>query len=99
MQTSTTSGQEALEKQFGALFDRQTAYFNSDATKSYEWRIDQLTRMETMLTEHTQALEDAIGEDFKTASSEKVFEVSATLATIAATKSMLEDWMKPVDAP
>jgi aldehyde dehydrogenase (NAD+) len=99
MQTSTISGQEALVKQFGALFDQQTAYFNSDATKSYEWRIDQLTRMETMLTEHTQALEDAISEDFKTASSEKVFEVSATLGTIAAAKSMLKDWMKPVDAP
>jgi aldehyde dehydrogenase (NAD+) len=27
--------------QFQEIFDRQKAYFDSDATKSYEWRIDQ----------------------------------------------------------
>ena len=27
---------------FRALLDRQKAHFNTDATKAYEWRIEQL---------------------------------------------------------
>src|SRR6266853_5058382 len=29
--------------QFQEIFDKQKAYFDSDTTKSYEWRIDQLS--------------------------------------------------------
>jgi aldehyde dehydrogenase (NAD+) len=100
MQSPTVNGaSDQLLAHFQSLFDTQLAYFNSDATKSYEWRIDQLTRMEKMLSDHTQALEKAISDDFKTASSEQVFEVSATLATIAATKASLREWMTPIDSP
>jgi aldehyde dehydrogenase (NAD+) len=28
---------------FQGMYDNQKAYFNTDATKTYEWRIDQLT--------------------------------------------------------
>jgi aldehyde dehydrogenase (NAD+) len=35
---------------FQPIFDEQKDYFNSDATKSYEWRIEQLDRMAKMLT-------------------------------------------------
>ena len=62
---------------FQEVYDKQKAYFDSDATKSYEWRIDQLTRLENLVNENSQALEDAISSDFKTASQEKVFEVMA----------------------
>src|SRR5277367_5109792 len=82
---------------FQGVFDKQKAYFNSDATKSYEWRIEQLTRLENLLNENSQALEDAISSDFKTASQEKVFEVQAPLATAAFAKAELREWMKPVD--
>jgi hypothetical protein len=30
---------------FQPIFDKQKDYFNTDATKSYEWRIEQLDRM------------------------------------------------------
>lgn len=82
---------------FQELYDIQKAYFNTDATKTYEWRIDQLTRLENLLTENAQALEDAVSSDFKTAVSEKVFEVQAPLLTAAFAKADLEDWMKPID--
>jgi aldehyde dehydrogenase (NAD+) len=82
---------------FQEVYDKQKAYFDSDATKSYEWRIDQLTRLEALLNENSQALEDAISSDFKTASQEKVFEVQAPLATAAFAKAELREWMKPVD--
>jgi hypothetical protein len=40
---------------FQEIFDRQKAYFDTDATKSYEWRIDQLTRLENLLKENELA--------------------------------------------
>ena len=64
---------------FQEVFDKQKAYFDSDATKTYEWRIEQLTRLEKLLNENAQALDDAISSDFKTASQEKVFEVQGLL--------------------
>jgi len=85
--------------QFQELFDQQKAYFDTDITKTYEWRIAQLDRMEKMLKENEQVFYDAIGKDFKTAYAEQVFEVQAPLGTIEFTKSQLKEWMKPVEAP
>src|SRR5271163_1061280 len=82
---------------FQEVYDKQKAYFDSDATKTYEWRIDQLTRLENMLKENSRALEDAISSDFKTAIQEKVFEVQAPLGTAIFAKAELKEWMKPVD--
>src|SRR5262249_46732255 len=56
------------------LFNRQKAYFASDATKSYEWRVDQLNRLTRMLKENFERFADASCKDFKTASQENVFE-------------------------
>jgi len=81
------------------LFDKQKAYFASDATKSYEWRIDQLDRLIRLLKDNYQRFADASRKDFKTASQENVFEVSATVATSEFTRSQLKEWMQPVEAP
>ena len=83
---------------FQPIFDKQKDYFNTDATKSYEWRIDQLDRMARMLNENNEAFQEAVSKDFKTALEEKVFEVAAPLATIEFTKMQLKEWMKPVSA-
>src|ERR1700748_3462132 len=79
------------------IFNRQRAYFASNITKSLEWRLDQLDRLAQMLSEHTNEFYDALSRDFKTALSEKVFEVAATLGTIEITKSLLKSWMEPVE--
>src|ERR1700751_5140802 len=81
------------------IFNRQKAYFASNITKSFEWRLDQLDRLAQLLSEHTNEFYDALSRDFKTALSEKVFEVAATLGTIEVTKSLLESWMRPIEAP
>jgi len=81
------------------LFRKQKAYFDTDATKTYEWRVDQLDRLVRMLKENYQRFADASRKDFKTASQENVFEVSAPIATSEFTKSQLKEWMKPVEAP
>ena len=81
-----------------ALFNKQRAYFASDATKSYEWRVDRLERLVRMLKENYQRFADASCQDFKTASQENVFEVSATIATAEFARSQVKEWMKPVEA-
>ena len=91
---SKTSG-----KRFSDLFDRQKAYFNTNITKSYEWRIDQLNRLSRMLSENMGVLSEAVGSDFKTALPEKIFEVAAPLGVIEVTKAELRSWMQPVETP
>jgi len=81
------------------LFNKQKAYFASDATKACEWRIDQLDRLIRMLKDNYKLLSDASYNDFKTAAAENVFEVSASIASAEFTKSQLKEWMKPVEAP
>src|ERR1700729_1918952 len=83
--------------QFQEIFNKQKAYFDSDATKSYEWRIDQLTRLENLCNENAETLEAAMSTDFKTASQEKVFMLMAPVGTAAFAKQELKEWMKPVD--
>src|SRR5277367_2688402 len=84
---------------FQAQFDRHKEYFNSNITKSYEWRIEQLDRLARLLTENEGSLRDAICKDFKTASQENLFEITAPLGIIRGTKMQLAEWMKPVEAP
>jgi aldehyde dehydrogenase (NAD+) len=81
------------------LFDKQKTYFNTDATKTYEWRIDQLNRMQHMLVENTQALREAVGHDFKSSFAEQVFETDAVVGIAEYTKSQLKEWMQPAEAP
>jgi aldehyde dehydrogenase (NAD+) len=79
------------------LFDTQKAYFATDVTKTYEWRIDQLDRLSRMLKENDARFSDAARRDFKTAVRENLFEVAATIASIEFAKSQLKEWKKPKD--
>src|SRR5215831_6631207 len=90
---------KATKSRFSELFDRQKAYFNTNITKSYEWRVGQLDRLGRMLSENMDSLSDAVASDFKTAVSEKIFEVAATLGTVEVTKAQLRSWMQPVETP
>ena len=84
---------------FQDLFDRQRSYFAADATKSYEWRVDQLDRLIRMLKENFERFSEASKRDFKTALSERVFEVAASIGSIEAIKAQLAGWMEPTEAP
>ena len=65
---------------FQEIFDKQRTHFNSDVTKTYQWRIDQLDRMEKMLKENQEEFNKTMGRDFKTAYAEQVFESTAPLS-------------------
>jgi aldehyde dehydrogenase (NAD+) len=99
METTLLPTQASQANIYEDIFNRQKAYFASNITKSYEWRLDQLDRLARMLSEHTDEFHDALSRDFKTALSEKVFEVAAMLGTIEVTKGLLKSWMQPIEAP
>ena len=84
---------------FEDLFDRQKRHFATGATRSYAWRIEQLDRMAQLIGENEAALQRAVGQDFKTASQEQIFETLACLGEVAFQKSQLKDWMTPTEAP
>lgn len=84
---------------FQEAFQRQKRHFASGVTRSREWRIDQLDRMERLLTENETELQQAVGRDFKTASQEQVFETLACIGEVSYQKSQLADWMAPVEVP
>ena len=77
----------------------QKEYFNTNITKSFEWRLEQLDRLSRMLSENMNAFSEAVGSDFKTALSEKVFEVAALIGLVERTKANLKAWMAPVEVP
>jgi aldehyde dehydrogenase (NAD+) len=81
-QTPTQSTPPTTERvAVQTLFEKQRAYFATDVTKTYEWRIDQLDRLIRMLKDNYQRFADALRKDFKTAVQENVFEVSGSIAT------------------
>lgn len=83
---------------FQDIFDTQKSYFATGVTKTRAWRIKQLDQLAKMLSEHDKRFYEAISKDFKTALQEKIFEVAATLGTIAGVKSQIDEWMKPQEA-
>jgi len=89
----------ASSNPYEPIFRAQKKLFRTGATRTREWRLDQLARMERMVSENEAELQDAVKSDFKTASQEYVFETRAALGEVAFQRSQLDEWMKPVEAP
>jgi len=85
--------------QFQNIFDAQKALFATGVTRSYEWRVEQLDRMASMINENQRRFHEALAKDFKTASQEYIFETAASAGETEVQKSQLKEWMKPVEAP
>ena len=84
---------------FRQILDAQKALFATGATRAYEWRVEQLDRMASMINENQARLHAALAKDFKTASQEYIFETAASAGETEVQKSQLKEWMKPVEAP
>jgi aldehyde dehydrogenase (NAD+) len=84
---------------FHDMFDRQKRHFATGVTRRRGWRFEQLDRMSRLVAENEAALQNAMGQDFKTASQEQIFETRACLAEVVYQQSQLDEWMRPVEAP
>jgi len=90
-----------MDNRFQALFDAQKTRFFSDATKSYEWRMDQLDRMERMLLENRDAFCAALYQDFGKPPFEQLFEITVPAGVIRYYRENLKALMapQPVEIP
>src|SRR5438552_17146181 len=84
---------------FQTVFEQQKRHFASGVTRTYEWRIEQLDRMGRLLQENEKSLQNAVAQDFKTATQEYIFETFACLGEVMYQKSQLKEWMKPIEVP
>ena len=84
---------------FQNLFDCQKRYFATGVTRSHSWRVEQLDRMARLVRENEAALQDAVAQDFKTASQERIFETLSSTAEVEFQKSQLAGWMTPTEVP
>lgn len=90
-----------MTNQFQAIFDEQKSRFFSDVTKSLEWRMDQLDRMERMLLENEDAFCAALHRDFGKPPFEQLFEITVPAGVIRYYRENLETLMapQPVEIP
>ena len=84
-----------------SILQLQKEYFLSDVTKSFEWRVDQLDRMERMLKENDSEFCDALYRDFQKPEIEQQFEIITPLKVIKYYRDNLRMLMEPepVDIP
>jgi aldehyde dehydrogenase (NAD+) len=80
---------------FQNLLNTQKEFFYTDVTKTYEWRMNQLDRMERFLTENEDAFCKALYEDFHKPSFEQLFEITVPLGVIIYYKENLKQLMTP----
>ncbi|MCE7042788.1 aldehyde dehydrogenase family protein [Dyadobacter sp. CY312] len=80
---------------FQSLFDKQKEFFYTDTTKTYEWRMDQLNRLEKFLTDNQDAFCQALKTDFNKPPFEQLFEITVPLGNIKYYKENLKQLMTP----
>lgn len=77
------------------IFDTQKEFFFSDVTKTYEWRMDQLNRMDQFLKENQEAFCAALNKDFGKPPFEQLFEITVPLGVVKYYKENLQKLMAP----
>lgn len=88
-----------MTNKFQAVFNAQKERFHTDATKSYEWRIDKLDRMERMLKTHADEFCAALHEDFGKPPFEQLFEITVPSGNIKYYRDNLRQLMVPQPVP
>ncbi|WPG41102.1 aldehyde dehydrogenase family protein [Variovorax sp. EBFNA2] len=84
-----------MSNRFQSILDVQQSHFRSDITKSYEWRIEQLDRLERMLRERQEEFCAALYQDFGKPSFEQLFEITVPLGNIRYYRENLKELMAP----
>lgn len=77
------------------LFETQKEFFYTDVSKTYEWRMDQLNRLEKMLIENQETFCQALKTDFNKPPFEQLFEITVPLGNIKYYKENLKQLMTP----
>ncbi|WP_286862237.1 MULTISPECIES: aldehyde dehydrogenase family protein [Sphingobacterium] len=80
---------------YQSIFDKQKEFFYTDISKTYAWRMEQLDRLERMLTENQEVFCQALKTDFNKPPFEQLFEITVPLGNIKYYKENLKQLMDP----
>ncbi|WP_299521525.1 aldehyde dehydrogenase [Winogradskyella sp.] len=95
MTTQTPLSIEQFEKDVNQLVNNQRAYFNSNATRSAEFRLKQLKKLKALLLEHEEEMHQAIFKDFgKSKYENQLTEFFPLIDEINLTIKNLKKWMQ-----
>lgn len=75
--------------------NRQRAYFDSGATRSYAFRIKQLNKLKDAIVEFQTDIQDALYKDIGRPPFEAYIEISTAIEDLKHTIKHLKSWMKP----
>ncbi|MCX6129938.1 MAG: aldehyde dehydrogenase [Proteobacteria bacterium] len=82
------------------LIKKQDEYFKSEATRSYEFRMDQLQRLKNAIYRHEKAIIEALHRDLRKNETESFLsEVGFIYTEISDCMKHLKKWMKPLKVP
>lgn len=82
------------------LLDKQHAFFQTNKTKSYAFRKEQLLTLKKMIEEHMEEIEEALYKDLHKSSFEAYStEIGFCLYSISKALKKLKKWMKPKKVP
>jgi aldehyde dehydrogenase (NAD+) len=88
-----------MTNRFQPLFDVHREHFLSDATKSHDWRVDQLDRMERMLADNKDAWCAALYQDLGKPRFKQLFEITVPSGVIRYYRENLRELMAPRPTP
>ncbi len=74
---------------------RQRRYFESGATRSYEFRIQQLKKLKSALVKYQTEIQEALNADIGRPEFEAYIEISTAFEDLKHTIKHLKNWMKP----
>lgn len=81
---------------FESILKENNDYFHSRVTYSYQFRIDALNRLETLIKENHEQICKALYDDLRKPLQESMLsEIAVTLDEIHIAKKNLKKWMKP----
>lgn len=84
-----------MNNPYETIFHRQKTAFLNDRTKSRDWRLDQLARMERMLLENRERWCAALHQDFGKPPFEQQFEITVPMGNVAYYRDNLDRLMTP----
>lgn len=85
------------QEEIDIIFDKQKSFFKSRKTKSIEFRIEQLKKLESLIEINTDKIIDALKSDFnKNVYESFTSEIFYSLKEIRTLRKNLKKWSKPV---
>ena len=80
-------------------FEKQRRYFDSGATRSYEFRIEQLKKLKEAIAKYQNEIQDALAQDIGRPPMEAYIEIATAFEDLKHTIKHLRNWMKPEKVP